>query len=309
MHCSRRLAPCLAVLIASAASPAPARTWTDSTGKYTLDAELIGFDDDSVVLQRASDHHLGEIARDKLSKKDQQYLESKEAQESTERLLGAKQLWTGADGLKVEGRIVDFLQKDITLHRRRSRLYVNDRPYKNLPPIYQKIVWRVVEHFEGVEINQEIDLNRWVAQQRHKPRTFHCEGVVLELDNGDEYAVPFFLFSQDDLAVLQPGYQEWKSAESDYEAREDVATRLQALAAARQQDKQVDRQIARMQLAMQAVVAGVASLWEVTLYPAAGTPGAPIWAVYPGRDSRAAAQAALAANPGYVMGPVRKVSY
>ena len=42
---------------------------------------------------------------------------------------------------------------------------------------------------------------------RGEPRTYTCEGVVLELENGDEYGVPFFFFSEDDLKTLSPGWQ------------------------------------------------------------------------------------------------------
>jgi hypothetical protein len=68
------------------------------------------------------------------------------------------------------------------------------------------------------------------------------------------------------------------------------------------------REIATMQLKMQAVQAGLTSLWEVTLYPAAGRTGPPIWVVMPARNSRDATAAALQSNPGYVAGPVRRVA-
>ena len=51
-----------------------------------------------------------------------------------------------------------------------------------------------------------------------------------------------------------------------------------------------------MQLKLQAVQAGVTSLWEVTLYPAAGQGGPPQWVVVPGRDSRQATAAAFRAE-------------
>ena len=43
-----------------------------------------------------------------------------------------------------------------------------------------------------------------------------------------------------------------------------------------------------MQLTMQTIQAGVTSLWEVTLYPAAGQGGPPLWVVVTGRDSNQA---------------------
>ena len=304
----RLLAVLLGCCCAAQAGPAAARKWTDVSGKYSIEAELIAFDDDTVIFQRP-DHQLGEIALDKLSEADRKYLESQEAAELSGKVTGAMQTWKMADGMNVEGRIVDFIQRDVTIQHRRGKLFVNDRRYNNLPEIYQKIVNKIVAHFEGVEVNDRKELNRWVARQNGKPRTFNCQGVVLELANGDEYAVPFFLFSKEDLALLQPGYADWKTSQSDYEAHQDAAMRLQALAAARMRDQQVDRQVAQMQLAMSAVTAGITSFWEVTLYPGRGTPGRSIWVVVPGRNSRDAVNAALSRNPGYTAGPVRKVSY
>ena len=83
---------------------------------------------------------------------------------------------------------------------------------------------------------------------------------------------------------------------------------LQSLAAARSRDAQVQREIAMMQLKLQAVDAGLTSLWEVTLHPAAGNGGPPLWVVVPGRDSRQATETALQQNPGFIVGPVRRVS-
>jgi hypothetical protein len=132
----------------------------------------------------------------------------------------------------------------------------------------------------------------------------------MELENGDEYGVPFFFFSEEDLRVLQPGWNEWLAAnhEQNYDQQQDHSFLLQAAAAARQQDQQVQHRIAQMQLNLQAVQAGLTSLWEVTLYPARGNAGPPLWVVAPGRNSAQASQTAMSQNPGYVAGPVRRVS-
>ena len=97
------------------------------------------------------------------------------------------------------------------------------------------------------------------------------------------------------------------AAHDDYDSRAHHTFLLQSLAAARHHDAQVQREIAVMQLQLQAVQAGLTSLWEVTLYPAAGQGGPPLWVVMPGRDSRDA-DAALQQNPGFTAGPVRRVA-
>ncbi len=256
-------------------------TWTDTTGKYTFNAELIGFDSDSVVLQR-EDHQLVQVEIAKLSPADQEFMKSKEAKAGVEKMTGAMQTWTTLSGLKVEGRVVDYVQRDVTIQRHRGRLKVNDRVFDNLPPVYQTIVMRVVEHFEKTPIKDREALDAWSRTLRARPRTFQCEGVLFELANGDEYAVPFFLFADADRAVLEASFADWKQAQADEKAQAEASFRLQSLAAARQQDREVTRQIAQLQLGMTAVVAGVTSLWEVTLFPASGMNAPPLFVMAEG---------------------------
>ncbi|HEX2474937.1 MAG TPA: SHD1 domain-containing protein [Lacipirellulaceae bacterium] len=297
------------LLVLNVATATFARTWTDSTGKYKLDADLIGFNDKTVILQR-EDHQLGAIPIDKLSQVDQEYLKSKEAEDRANEVAGKKQIWTLRDGTKVPARVVDYARRDITVQRRRGKIYANDRQFENLPEIYQRMLPKVVAHFEKINRPDKQGLEAWLVRQKGQPRTFTVEGVFMELENGDEYGVPFFFFSDEDLNVLKPGWDAWLAANKDeyYDKQADQAFMIQSLAAARQQDQAVQRQIALMQLNLQAVQAGLTSLWEVTLYPARGNAGPPLWVVMPGRNSQQAIAAALSQNAGYVAGPVRKVA-
>lgn len=292
-------------LIALAAAPVAARTWTDNTGRYTLEAELVAFDEDRVILQRDEDGALGSVDRARLSDADQQYLNSSDASEATARRDGA-QLWTFANGLSVPGKVVDYVRRDVTVQRRRGHVYVNNRRFTNLPDVYQRIVPLIIGNAEGNNVVDEKSLEAWLVHRKGEPQTYTVDGVVLELESGDEYAVPFFLFSADDLEVLQPGWQAWLAASGDYDTQEDRTLELQSLAGAYQQGAQMKRQVAQIQLGLQAVDVGLTSLWEVTLYPQGG--GQPLWVMAPGRDSRTAQANALANNPGYVVGPVRRLS-
>jgi len=299
------LALTLSLLVPAVAA---ARTWTDATGRYTIDAELVAFDDDQVVLQRDSDGALGSVELEKLSDSDRNYVASEDALEKANGLIGAQQVWTLKNGLHVPGRLVDYVRKDVTVQRRRGNVYVNDRVLGNLPEIYQQIVPRIVGHFEQYQVDDERTLTAWLVNRKGRPQSYTVDGVVLELASGDEYAAPFFLFSDEDLQVLQPGWEEWLAAAGRYDTQQDRSFELQSLAAAYKQDAEQKQQIARLQLGMQAIDAGVTSLWEVTLYPGADVAGPPLWVLAPGRDSRVAGQAALARNPGYNLGPVRRVS-
>jgi hypothetical protein len=297
------------IVIVAVSATANARAWTDSTGKYTLDAELVTFNDRTVVLKRA-DHEMVAIPLEKLSEADREYLQTKEAGDAARPQDENMQTWTLRDGTQLEGKIVEYAERDVTLQRRRGNIYVNDRNFDNLPAFYQKMLPQIVAQQENLQRADRQSLVSWLVRQRGEPRTLHLEGVIIETKNGDEYAVPFSMLSDDDLALLKPSWNDWQAAanKNDYRRQEDHAFLLRSLAAARQRDAQVNRQIAQMQLGLQAVEAGITSLWEVTLYPAAGKGGRPQWVVVPGRNSRQATQLALSRNPGYVAGPVRRVS-
>ena len=83
---------------------------------------------------------------------------------------------------------------------------------------------------------------------------------------------------------------------------------VQSHAAAYQQNQQEMMQIAKLQLLMNSVSAGATDLWEVYMYPGRGVYGYPISVVVPGRNSDQASQLAMQKNPGYVVGPIRKVA-
>jgi hypothetical protein len=297
------------LLIAVFVPAAHARIWTDSTGKYKLDAELVTFNDRNVVLKRA-DHEMVAVPIEKLSAADREYLKSKEAGELAQKTGEPLQTWTLRDGTQIVGRIVEYAERDLTLQRRRGKIYVNDRVFDNLPEFYQEMIPQIVAQAENLQRSDRASLEAWLVRQRSQPRTLHLEGVIIEAENGDEYAVPFSMLSDEDLMLLKPRWSAWQAAaqKNDYAGQEDHAFLLRSLAAARQRDQMVKREIAMLQLGLQAVQAGVTSLWEVTLYPAAGQGGPPLWVVMPGRNSRQATEAALAKNPGYVAGPVRRVS-
>jgi hypothetical protein len=283
-----------------------ARTWTDSTGNYRVEADLIAFNDAMVVLKKEN-CQLVAVPVEKLSKNDREYLASKETAEQARRSADAMQTWTMASGLKVVGRVTDYARRDVTIQRRSGRTYVNDRRFDNLPEVYQKMLPKLVAHFEKAPIDDKRALDAWAAKLRGESRTFTCEGVLLELENGDMYGVPFFFFSKDDLAVLQPGWQRWLASDKDRAKQEQESLLLEAQAQAYQQDRMANQQIAVMQLQMQGYQAGMFDVWEVCLYPGRGVASPPLLVVVPGRDSRSAAAEAVRRNPGFVAGRVSRV--
>jgi hypothetical protein len=253
-----------------------------------------------------------------MSEADREYLQSKSALETHDKNLGTLQTWTTVKGLKLVGKVVDYAQREVTIQRRRGRTFVNDQQFVNLPEVYQRILLAVVEHFENFTVANRADLDRWVLSLAGQPKTYKLDGVIMELENGDEYGIPFFLFSEKDRMLLEGGFPAWLkdqglpaqegSTPEAYTAPDEHELRLQSLAAAYQQNQEVNRQIALMNLNMQAIQAGLTSAWEVTLYPVSGNPYPPRWVITMGRNSEVATQIALQENPGFVSGPVRRVS-
>jgi hypothetical protein len=298
------------IFLLCCATPAiHAREWTDATGSYTLEAELAALNDRAVILQRA-DGELGLVPIELLSESDREFLKSKEASDASHKFTEPLQTWTLQDGTKLVGRIVDYAAKDLTLQRRRGNIYVNDRNFDNLPDFYKQLLPPIVAKTENLQRADRRSLQAWLVRQRGEPRTIRVEGVIIESENGDEYGVPFFLLSDEDQTLLQSSWDDWKSIEGKDAAatRDDLALALQALAAARQQNETVNREVATLKLYLQALQAGVTSLWEVTLHPIEGQSRPPLWVVVPGRDSRQATATALQQHPGYAAGPVRRVS-
>jgi hypothetical protein len=148
-----------------------ARLWTDASGRYTLDADLIAFDDETVVLQRA-DGELVAVPIKSLAEQDRAYLKSDDVQEIQRKSKEDLQTWTLRDGTEIAGRIVDFTSRELTLQRRRGRIYVNDRVLDNLPEFYRQLVPVIVAHVEGLQRADRAALDSWLVRQRGQARTF-----------------------------------------------------------------------------------------------------------------------------------------
>jgi hypothetical protein len=208
----------------------------------------------------------------------------------------------------VIGNVVGYGRKEVTIQRRRGRVYVNEHPLSNLPHVCQATLAKIVAHFDKVPIDGATGLEEWALKQKGEPRTFTWDGVTLELENGEEYPIPFFLFTGEEMNVLRPGWERWLAAEKDNAQREHESLLAQSQAQAYQQDRRASRQIAVMQLEMQAYGAGLFDLWEVRLLPAPGVPRQPLLVVVPARDSQSAVAEALRRNPGFVADAVCEVT-
>ncbi len=290
-------------LILSCLASVEARVWTDVSGNYTFEANLVAFNDTDLVLEKA-DKTLVAVDMEQLSAADQEYIKSKEAAEEVDKRGAKQQVWKMASGLEVIGDVVDYVQKEMTFSMSRGKIYVNDQLFENLTGIQQRVVPLIAAQFTKRPITDRAGLFDWLKRRKGEPETFTYDGVQMEMENGDLYAVPFFLFSDEALKVLKPGWEEWSSKHATYEQQQESELRLQTQA----QGGTETNQLLKMQLQMQAYQAGLFSLWEVMLYPGPNMSGWPLYVVVPGRNSAQAAEAALQKNPGYTVGPIARVN-
>lgn len=282
------------------------REWTDANGHYTFKADLIAYDSEHVVLQKEN-KDLVSVAIKDLSDADRAFLKSSEAAEHKGGELDEVQTWKLDSGLKINGKVVEYGQRDLKVKRYlRGDTYVNDRDLENLPPVYQELIPQIVAHFAKQKFEDVDAMNTWLAKQPNGEVEYKCEGVMLELENGDRYGIPFFLFSAADRTTLERGWQRYKSAEENEKQQEKESFYLRAQAQANAQNLQSIREISEMNLQLQGYNAGLYDLWEVTLIPR-GNYGRPTKVVVPGTNSRQAAQNALQRYPGAQIGPIAKV--
>ncbi len=291
-------------LVLMAASNATAREWSDVSGNYSIEGDMIAFSDSTVVLKKA-DSDLVAVPLEQLSKPDQDYVE-KEA-EKLNQSSGTTQVWTLKSGLKMSGRIVGFDKHPVVIQRRLGKVYVNSRRFDKMPGVYRAIIPKIVEHFTGEEIAGETEFEAWAKKLKGEPRTFECAGVMIELEDDDLYCAPFFLFTDEVMELLKPGWERWLAAKDDYEAKEKESFLAHAQTEAYQRQQMQARQIQQLQLDLQAYDAGVFELWEVTMKPPPGVYGMPLSVVVPARDNIQAAQIAKHQNPNYLVGPMRVV--
>ncbi len=197
--------------------------------------------------------------------------------------------------------------------------YVNKKRFRDLDPVYQAMLPKLVAVTEDESVVTADDFKKWARKLRREKRTIQVDGVLLKLESGDEYAVPLFLFSERDRRALENGWQQWSADEATREQKEQEDVLLRAEAEEHQRREEEDRrrkeektrrneQIQMMQLGLLAVNAGVTSLWEVQIAPGRGVYGRPMRVVVPANDSLAAQRAALQRYPGYVAGSSRQLS-
>lgn len=319
---SARLATCLMATAVFLSSAVQAREWTDSTGKYNVKAELVDFDESTVVMRRVPDGELLAVPIDRLSKADHDYLKSVEGTQSQKGGKKGGHVWTLRDGRRVTGRLLRYGRGTMTIGRSLGKVLITVTPDDpdTEPPVVRKpvreitdwnlyMILKVVSKYEeGVTVNTLAELESWFTKLRGQTRDYKLEGVILELENQEQFAVPFFLFSEKDLTFLEPGWKEWSGIDEAYAKEEQIRQAEQQKQSlylrAREREFQRDQ---NQQMLVNYMVFGVTQ-WEVQLIPRPGMGAGTTSVVVPGRNSNDARREAMMRYPNFNVGIIRNLS-
>jgi len=291
------------IVLCTCISPAAARQWTDATGKYHQEAELVEFDGHLVVLKKAQGR-LVAVPLNSLSAADQEYLKSKQAKDDISGAASKDRTWTLTDGKKFTGQVLKFGKKDITISRKLAKLYVNGKAYSELSEWRQFLVPQLVSHEEGKEYKNDDAIQDLIAARKGADLVYPVEGVMFELESGEQVPVPIWMLSTRDRKVIEPEWNAWAAAEKEQELKEqhqqEESTMARAKANEYQKNQEAQLQLQYLQLASQWF-----DLWQVA---ATAPDGTTTWITVPARDSREAQIAAHNQCPNCNLGATRMIT-
>ncbi|MGA2620967.1 MAG: hypothetical protein ABSF26_25370 [Thermoguttaceae bacterium] len=308
-------APAEAGLPDSAGQLSFGHVWSDSGGRFSGAAALVDYDGDTVVLKNPSGK-LAALPIARLSTADREYLRSQATLAAIQTLTNRDHVWRLLDGTKLIGQARDFSHQKLVLQRRLGEMLVNGKPFKALTELQQYAVLKTVRHFDDTPLPDAAALDNWGARQRGQPRQFKSEAVLLELQDGQQATVPFFLFALDDQQYLRPGWERWLAAEQKAVSAGQTASPNAPNPPPPQQVAQAQQELARQYvrdrwasslLELTAVGAGLIDEWRVYLYPKPLGMAPPFMIVIPGRDSYTAWANAEALYPNYMVGGIARV--
>jgi hypothetical protein len=304
------LSSCLVLIVT--ALPCVAREWTDASGAYTFEGDLIAASDGTIVLRRTKGE-LEAYQTSQLSEADQKFVADHLESNKDKKPADEMQTWTSRGGFNFRGRVIGYGTQDVTLKHERGTTKVNEKSIEELDEFYQMMIPKIVAEFDDPKVKSIEDLSSWGRKLRGKTKSFRIDGVMMRMENGEKLAVPLFLFAAKERDVLDEGLEKWnaRATEEHERKREDFLAQTAAeeyqrnLAA----EAQVNRQIQMMQLEMLAVNSGIAEVWEVQMIPLAGVAARPMAVLVTAQNSQAARVMAEQRYRGFASGAVRQVSY
>ena len=296
-----------------------ARVWTDTSGQFKVEADLVVADQSLVVLRTAKGNLLA-VKISELSEADRSYLNAQETQDVIKKFDVVKDFpaFRLVDGTEVVGPVTGYGITPLVVYRKSGDVIVGETEYKKLIPIYREIIPEIVGHFENANLRTPNELEKWLEKSGPAPHSYQMETVSLQTADQGTVKIPLFMFDPQDRYELDAGFARWKSlheseaaqAEKENYLRDEL---IRAKVVSRYRNKADVAAAVResnfrmMQLNLLATNAGVTDIWEVSLN--APVPYAqPITVMISAPDSATAESLALKQYPKFVINYTRKAS-
>jgi hypothetical protein len=289
-----------------------ARDWSDSTGTYKFEGDLIAASEDTVVVRRKKGD-LQAYQIEQLSEDDKAFVKSYLADSSGETDPKEMHTWTGREGFRFRGRVVGYGTRTIVVAHDRGTTTIDKKTMDKLDEIYQLMLPKVIAEYDDESVKTKEDMQKWGRRLRGKDKSFTLDGVRMELANGETIAVPLFLFSPDERKLLEQGWETWKSQETEDTAKRREEFLTVAAAAEYQRamraEQQAQTQIQLMQLELLKANSGLTQIWEVQMLPRPGVPARATSVVISAQNSLTARMIAEQQYPAFASAAVRQLNY
>jgi hypothetical protein len=246
---------CLSFVPASAS--AGPREWSDASGAFRLEAELVEFYEGAeIVALRGTDDALRYIPLSSLSEADQAYVaaqreagvdeeepvtvpqpvaqqpevgalepnEDPEADENPVIVINGEQeleVWRLVDGRQIGFTSWRFAEKTISFSRRSGKVYYGRQEFEDLPDWQQKLALKDLGERFNKELESIRDLSYNLARSTDQKVSYEATGVELILPDGTAFLVPFYELHHEDRAPIQEEWVAW-AAEREREAAEEA---------------------------------------------------------------------------------------
>lgn len=312
------LLPLIMLAVVHGVSPLQAREWTDSTGNFKIEADLIAFDGDTVVL-RAKAGRLIALKISDLSKDDLAFLKTPEvaAFENSAPVPETPTAWSLMNGQVVRGAITGIGVQQVVIFRRDSKTHISFDGKENTDPIYKTLLPEIVNHLASTSFKTLDELDRHLATLKPPTLTYAIPTVRVATTKG-EVNIPNFLLKKEEQSYLWSASERLRSlqeSELSSEEREKIAARENFLARSygrgRNQAANAPVEISPMQLEFLAnatLVAARAEFWEVAISPP-NPYMMPFTVVVPAADSADAEAQVAARFPQYQLIGVSRASF
>ena len=313
-----RLACFLLLLLVYGLAPLRAREWSDNSGHFKIEADLVAFDGETVVL-RAKAGRLLAVKLANLSADDIAYLKTPEVAsfENNAPIQDSPTEWSLQNGQVVRGAITGIGIQQVVIFRRDSKVHVSFNGKEIADPIYKLLLPEIVNHAASTSYKSLDELDRHLATLKPPSVTYMLPTVTIATNSGN-VAIPVFLFKKEEQHYLWAASERLRllqESELTSEEREKIAARENFLARSfgrgRRAAAALPSEISQIQLdllANAALVAARAEFWEVVISP----PNAyllPFTVVVPAANSAEAEARVAAQYPGYTLVGISRTAY